>query len=595
MSDIMKEKVLALLNDDSITGHDIEVCRAVYKAATDWDARNKAGTTPFEESLKKVQGIKNIDDITALMMSDDSFIPGLFSVSVTEGLFEQKGKNILAVGPAPMLYQDPADYENPTQQTMMMAMMAQQELDYLFPKFGMTAEEGKTSLEKCTEFEKAFAAVLPTNEEQSAPDYVEKAYHTYTYDELKELEKNFPLVESLDAIGVPKADTYLVSCPDWLDKMSELYTNENVEDMKNYMLTHFIASAGSNLDREAYEKISDIQNSFYGSTGYSPDEEIGIGAVNSLVGHCMDYVYIDKYCTPELRNEITDICLEFKDYYRNMLQSEDWLSEETRNNAVAKLDAMKINAVYSDVRDDYSDLDIKDGMSMIEIAETVYDYSLKKEFDKINKPVDEDSFHELSTREINAYYNPMDNSINILSGILQGVYEPGQGYEHDLGTIGWVIGHEMSHAFDPNGAKYDKDGNYKEWWTAEDYAACEQRIQKLKDYMSKIIPFEGQQAVNGEIVKGEISADMTAVKASLLIAADHEGFDYDKYFRTLPLAWGSISLAEIAGMQNSYNEHPLNNIRVNVSIQQCDKFRELYDIKEGDGMYLAPDQNLYIW
>ncbi|NLT10349.1 MAG: M13 family metallopeptidase, partial [Ruminococcus sp.] len=172
MNDIMKEKILALLNDDSITGHDIEVCRAVYKAAIDWDARNKAGITPFEESLKKIQGIKTIDDVTAIITGCDSFIPGLFSADVTEGLFEQKGKNILDIGPASMLYQDPADYENPTQQAMMISMMAQQQLDYLFPKFGMTAEESKTALEKCTEFEKAFASVLPSNEEQSAPDFV---------------------------------------------------------------------------------------------------------------------------------------------------------------------------------------------------------------------------------------------------------------------------------------------------------------------------------------------------------------------------------------------------------------------------------------
>ena len=595
MLDIMNEKHIALLKDDSITGHDIEICRAVYNAAVDWEARNKAGTAPYEAAFRKILDIKTLDDVYKVISDNDPFLPNLFSFSVSEGFFDERGTYVAYIANSSMLLQDPAEYAEPSQQTQFIMMMAHQQCSYLCGRFGMTDEEANAALDKCYEFETILAEGLPSNEESAAPDYIEKAYNTYTYDELKTLQKNFPLTDILDALEVPKSDTYVVPSPEWLNKLSEVYTEENVEGIRNYLLVHYVAGLQNALDRECYEKNTDIVNSFYGSSGYQTDEEIGLGLIDSLVSPCMDHVYIDKYCTPEMRQEITDIVNEFRDYYREMLQSEDWLSDDTKNKAIEKLDAMKINSLYSDYREDYSDLDIKEGDQLSDILLTISKYSTARSISKLNKPVEEDKFYKISTRQVNAFYDPTDNSINILSGIIQGSYALDQGYEHDLGTLGWVIGHEMTHAFDSNGSKYDKNGEYKDWWTPEDYKAYEERTQKLKDYVGKIIPFEGQSPVNGEIVNGEMAADITSVKAALFIAEKHSGFDYDVYFRALADAMADTALAEIAGMTNSYDEHPLSNIRVNVSVQQSDKFMECYGVEEGDGMYLVPEDRVYIW
>lgn len=595
MSDIMEDKALSLINDESVTGHDIDVCRALFHATTDWEARNQAGMTPFEETFKQIQDIKTIDDVTEIMKGDDAFLSVLFNVAVQEGSFDQKNTYILSVNPGPMIYSDMAEYQNPSQQAEMIKALNQQLAEYMFTRFGATAEDADACLEKCLEFETELASVLPSNEEASAPDFIEKAYNPYTYDELKELEKNFPVLESLDASDLPKANTYSVTSPAWLKKMNSLYTDDNLENIKAYLLLHFVNGITSFADREAYETTTDIQNQFYGMTGYESDDELGVKMIDQMLSLCMDNVYVDNYCTPELRQEIIDIIVEFKDYYRKMLETEDWLSEETRNKAIEKLDAMKINAVYSDKRNDYSGLDVKDGMSLTEVIDKISDFTMKQQFQKLNKPYNEELFQLESTRIVNAGYMPTDNSINIFSGILQGACEPGVSYEHDLATIGTIIGHEISHAFDANGSMYDKDGNYATWWTDEDYAAFENRTQELKDYVSRIVPFEGQQAVNGEIVKGEVCADITALKAALFIAESHEDFDYEEFFRSYPSFWGDLQLAEMLAMKNAYDEHPLYNIRVNVTAQQADKFYETFDIKEGDGMYLAPEDRINIW
>ena len=595
MSDIMDDKVLSLLNDESVTGHDIDVCRSVFHAATDWDARNQAGITPFEETYKKIQDIKTLDDVTAIIQIPDMFTPSLYSFNVSEGLFDQKGTYIVYVNQPSMIYPDMADYQNPSQQAEMLKALFQQVLEYMFTRFGATAEDADNYLEQCLELESEIASVLPSNEEASAPDYVKKSYNALTHDKLKDLEKNFPLVECLDGYGIPKANTYSISSKEWIEKMSSLYTEDNLEKMKAYLLVHYVISIANFADREAYETLTDIQNQFYGMSGYEDDNKIGVSMVDQFVDSCMDNVYVDKYCTPELRQEIIDICVEFKDYYRKMLETEDWLSEETRNKAIEKLDSMTINAVYSDKRNDFSSLDVKEGMSFAEILEAIAAFNIKNDIENVNKPYDKELFQFMSTRLVNAAYMPTDNSINIFSGMLQGAFEPGQSYEHDMAMIGMVIGHEISHAFDANGSMYDKDGSYATWWTEEDYAAFENRTQKLKDYVSGIVPFEGQQALNGEIVKGEVAADITAMKAALFIAESHEGFDYEEFFRSYAPAWGDIELAEVLGMQNAYNEHPMNNLRVNIIVQQTDKFHEVFDIKEGDGMYLAPEDRINIW
>ena len=119
---------------------------------------------------------------------------------------------------------------------------------------------------------------------------------------------------------------------------------------------------------------------------------------------------------------------------------------------------------------------------------------------------------DMSTRQVNAYYDPSDNSINILSGILVGAFSMDQPYEAVLATVGMVIGHEISHAFDTSGAKFDQYGNYENWWEEEDYAAFNERADRLVAYMNQIVPYEGAQAVNGEMAKGEMIADMCGKK-----------------------------------------------------------------------------------
>lgn len=159
--------------------------------------------------------------------------------------------------------------------------------------------------------------------------------------------------------------------------------------------------------------------------------------------------------------------------------------------------------------------------------------------------------------------------------------------------LGMVIGHEISHAFDSAGAQFDKDGNMNMWWNEEDYKAFEEKNKKLADYYSAMSPWAGQY-FNGSIMTGEACADMGGMKCMLRIAAKKDGFDNDKFFRSYAQFWLS-KFTKNTALYYLTDEHPMPYLRVNCVLQQFDEFCDLYDIKEGDGMYLAPEDRVNIW
>ena len=174
-------------------------------------------------------------------------------------------------------------------------------------------------------------------------------------------------------------------------------------------------------------------------------------------------------------------------------------------------------------------------------------------------------------------------------------YNENASREENLGGIGVVIGHEISHAFDTSGSQFDKDGALKNWWTDADRAAFNDLAAKLIAYYDGIVPYEGADNYNGTQVQTEAIADMGGLKCMLAIAADDPDFDYDLFFRSFAAIWREQCTAENELQLAQLDTHPLAFLRVNVTVQQFDEFYETYDIQPGDGMYLAPEERIAVW
>ena len=198
-------------------------------------------------------------------------------------------------------------------------------------------------------------------------------------------------------------------------------------------------------------------------------------------------------------------------------------------------------------------------------------------------------------QEVNASYSPSENSICISAGILGGsIYSLDMSREEKYAMIGVAIAHEITHAFDTSGAHYDENGNLRDWWQPEDYTAFRKKADKLIGYYNNVIPMEGMK-YSGERVDTEAIADLGGMKCMLRMASSIDGFDYKKFFESYAHLWCSISTAENEWYKAEQDSHPLSYLRVNAVVQQFDEFIETYQIQEGDGMYLAPEDRICVW
>ena len=431
------------------------------------------------------------------------------------------------------------------------------------------------------------------------PEAVSLTVNPTSMEELKELSPVYPLTEIMEADGFDGWERINLTQPKWLERMNEIYTEENVEKMKAYLITNYLQSNASIVDEETYREMQRISRQLAGITESDTDEKIAYSFASSCLSNSISRVYVEKYMTEETKQDITAIIEEVIATYRGMLEQEEWLSEETRQMAVRKLDHIKINAAYPDKWEDTSDITFKtkeEGGTLPEAMEALKRANYQKNYiGKMNQQVDPEIWM-VGVTEVNAYYNPSDNSINIIAGILgDPFYSPEMSEEEKLAGIGMVIGHEISHAFDTSGAQFDENGALADWWTQEDMQAFNDRAAKLIECYDQIVPLAGDKNYSGALIQGEAIADMGGVKCMMEMAKNRENFDYDKFFRAFAKVWRSKETLEYEKQLIQLDTHPLDYLRVNMTLMQIPEFYETYGIAEGDGMYMASEERIAVW
>ena len=298
--------------------------------------------------------------------------------------------------------------------------------------------------------------------------------------------------------------------------------------------------------------------------------------------------YSLRYVSDELRDTVSEIIVEVIEEYKSVIEETDWLGETTKNNAISKLDAMTYVTFYDD---DLLDISYhSDGTDIIKYEHDIFDNALAF-YDRI----DFGGLFTLPTYTMNAVYLPTRNSFIIAHGLFTPYTEEDFNKEFLYGSVGVVVGHEISHGFDSSGSNYDKDGVMNDWWTPEDKATFKQKVDKMVDYYEKVLnAFDGLR-LNGSIENTEVTADMGGVKVMLRLANKIEGFDYDVFFRTIANFFSYVYSYDGAVNDVKKNEHPLSFLRVNVTLAQFDEFVEFYGVEEGDGMYIPESERVKIW
>lgn len=596
VSDKVFEKALAVLKDDTLTGHDAELAQGYFNAFLDWDTRDKEGIEPARDTVKNIADIKNMEELTAFILdSGNSWKVPVFVKFKNDPDLKNTGNYLTYIEHADFILNDAAEYSNRTSYGDLYYKAELKIAESLLTRLGYTDKEAQAMFEQAIEFESILAPLSFTKADESLPSYYDRMYNIYEADKLDELSPVFPLSDLLKSRGYGKAERLCVLEPEAIKRLNEIYTEDNLEAIKSYMLAGYITKCGSLLDSEAYDVFCEVNNMISGSKGRVSDEEEAYTSMMKKFFTPMDRLYLSVYDESELKNRITEICEQTVAIYREMLEEEEWLTEETRKKAIEKLDSLTINAVYPDEWDDYSGLDLS-GLSYYECRKASELYINKLDSENTGKEVNKKKWGSgMDILTQNAFYDPSSNSINMLLGLLdKPFYFDDMSDEELLGGIGLGIGHEISHAFDPSGSKFDKEGNMTDWWTEADRAAFDERADKLISYYNNVSVWNGVNP-DGNMLQGEAVADMAGMKAMLKIAESRDDFDYDRFFTSFATVWRDISTPEFQYRRVLEDPHPLNYLRINVTLQQYDKFNETYDIKEGDNMYLAPEDRILVW
>ena len=598
------EDMKALFHGEVPEEHDARLAYDYFHLVSDWDARDARGVAPLREMVDRVEGITSLDALTEYFVKTP-WEDRLFCLWKEKNVQDtvNAGHNVLSIKNGYSFLSDPAEYVELTADGKEQKEIYEAFFGRMLEKLGYSEKEAQQKFDNCFAWETMLNSVL-ADEEESGSEGKTEADLYYTRDELLAATPNIPVLETLEkADGYPVMDRYQIPAPAVMEKLNALYTEENLPLMRDYLILHGIFENAEALDWESYTLICDCQEMLSSGSHYefdreTYDESLVYDDVILRVAWPVSKLYVEKHANPEDKVRISKLVEEIIDAYYGILADADFISEETRAGAYAKLDNMTRNVLYPDSWEPYSFADVdfaskEEGGSLWEAWRAIQKHEHANAVSEATRPFDRTLWDSLPFRG-GCCYTPSVNGIYINAAFAQDPnYRPDMSDEELYAYMGAAIAHEISHAFDAEGAKYDKDGNFINWWTEEDYAAFKEKNEKLAAYFNAMHPWEGQD-FDGEAMIGEACSDMAGLKCILRIAAGKQDFDYDKFFRAYADRCAVKETLAMA-MARLEDEHPMNYLRINANLQQYDEFLNFYGITEGDKMYLAPEDRVAIW
>ena len=568
----------------------------VYNNTLNVEARNRDGLKPIQKVLDEIKAAQTIDDITKLW-SNKEILNSTVKFNVNRDI-KDVTNNILYISATGLSLGDSDEYTDPTESTVKNKKLTEDYYNKILVLSGYTQEEAKTKVDNMFKFEGMIApSIMGKKEKSTTSNLINSIYNVYTLDELNNLAPNLNLPSIMTALGVDKANKIILEDPRWLEAFNKIYTQENLPLIKNYIEMVNLIFASNYLSEDFEKANKEYENSLLGIKGAVSKEEDAVNTVDSMMGMAIGKVYAEKYISKETKEDVENITKEIVETYKKRIDSLDWMSASTKKNAIDKLNKLNVRIGYPERWVDYSKVNIKsyaDGGSLFENIMSLITFANNKMFSKINQPVDKNK-DTFVPQTVNAYYSANENAIVIPGGIIQGhFYDPKKTREENLGGIGTIIGHEISHAFDNTGAQYDGDGNLNNWWSENDYEKFKEKAVKIASFYSQIEAAPGEK-IDGYNTVGENIADIGGVSCLLDILGTMDKPDYKAFFQSYATTWRQMTTKEYADYALRIDVHSPNKFRVNAVLPQFQKFYDTYGITEKDGMYVKPEDRLGIW
>lgn len=563
-----------------------------YKAASNYKQREKDGLEPLKPYLKEIEDIKDVNDLASKSASlTDKGIPLPFGYDVGTNA-ENTSQKQIQLSPPSILLPDVSIYKDEASKKQYLTPIetaTQKALEML----GYSEKNSKRIVKEALEFDEIIAKYSLSNEEISES---KNLVHPKTAEEINDYSGSFKLYDVIKGIMGRDLNTINVPNTKYFENYSKIVNQDNFSKIKSWILVQEAMAASNSLTEDYRLNFASISMAIMGTQKPISKEDTVYEMSVNLFSDVMSVYYGRKYFGEEAKTDVTGMIDKIKNVYRGRLQQNDWLTEGTRNKAIEKLDKMKVFVGYQeDVDPGTKELHLDPNKSFFELSEDIAQFGKRYTIDHFDDPIDKNKWSG-SAFDINAYYNPESNSINFPAGILQApFYDKNQSTEKNYGGIGVVIGHEITHAFDSNGADYDENGDMHNWWTKADSKAFDKRIKAFEDQWNGLEIYGTK--VNGKLTVTENVADAGGLSSTLqVLKTDMTKPNLKDYFENYANIWKQKASLQYNKYTMVQDVHAPNELRVNQQLKNLPEFYEAYpQIKEGDAMYLAPSKRISLW
>ena len=577
----------------------------LYKLAMDSTRRNNEGVAPVMPLIKKLEAAKTNEQLFAIQLEQAPYGEQEFFFCGFGADEKNATQNILSVYQGGLSLGQKEYYLDNDEATVKIREAFKKHVVKMFQLYGFSKSAATKKMQNIMKVETALAKVSRSRTELRDP---EANYNKMTLKEFESKYPNLPLVKVMNAQGVDTKylQEMVVGQPDFLEGANKLVGSIKPAEYRDVMEWAFISESANYLSDATVAESFDFNGKILsGRKENHPLWKRSTMQVERVMGEALGKIYAEKYFPEAAKQRMITLVKNLQIALGERIAAQEWMDDSTKVNALLKLNTFYVKVGYPDKWTDISALEIDPAKSFYDNMQACSKFWHAWRLNHtVGKPVDRDDWH-MTPQTVNAYYNPTTNEICFPAGILQyPFFDMNADDAFNYGAIGVVIGHEMTHGFDDQGRRFDKDGNMHDWWKEADGKNFTERTDKYADFFSKIEVLPGLFG-NGRLTLGENLADhgglqvawaayKNATKRAPL--AEKDGLTADqRFFHAYAGVWASNITDEEIRNRTKSDPHSLGRWRVNGALPHIDAWYEAFGVKEGDKMFIPKSERLELW
>lgn len=589
---IMMDEFATMTESKSYPNDYIKRACELYAIAKDAERKEKHGITPALNALAILNDVNTLQDFSRMYKALSlKGIPTPINIGVDTDMKNTKRRLVYIQGAGVILpdasYYKPEKAEQKAQLLGIWTNVAKM----VMAKTDLSPEDQEAYVNDALAYDEIIGGLAKTSEEWAK--YVEM-YNPMESGKVAELLSTLEFDVILNDLFGHVPATVVVTEPRYFGAFATVLNADNLNLYKHWAYVTGLMRACSFLSEELRDMGGMYSRAIMGVAKMQSIEKFAYNLASGMYSEPVGIYYGEKYFGEEAKKDITEIVHQIIATYRERIKTNDILGDETKEKAILKLSKMGVKMGYPDkVRAIYEKLVFPPEDSLYDIMLSLKAIQELDTLAKLDQPTEPENW-AMPGHMVNACYDPFVNDITFPAAILQApFYSLKQTRSENLGGIGGVIGHEISHAFDSNGAKCDENGNINDWWTAEDFQRFEAKVQQM------IAQFDGIELpwgkVNGAFIVSENMADNGGMSVTLDIMSKTDGASYEEYFHNWARVWCEKARPEFLQMILAVDVHGPAILRANIPPRNFKEWYTTFDVKETDQMYIAPEKRIVIW